>query len=261
MTDSPTDQPHRYFFLRVPKTAGAALLQRLANQFGEAAIYPAMGLDGTDPLKLAVSVGHLRERLAARGDQIRVIAGHFPLCTTELIGDRFTTLTLLREPVERTLSQLRYTRKINRTARHLPLEELYDDPMRFHAVVHNQMTKMLSLRPTEVGDAAMLARVEFDRDRLERAKEALVGIDVIGLQERFEDLCEELSARFGWRLGDPETVNATAPVEVPESFRARIAEDNAFDVELYEFAGKLLHDVGRPRPGEVPLASAHREEP
>jgi hypothetical protein len=261
MTDSPTDQPHRYFFLRVPKTAGAALRERLANHFGDAAVYPTKGLDGTDPLKLAVSIDHLRERLAARGDEIRVIAGHFPLCTTDLIGGRFTTLTLLREPVERTLSQLRYTRKINRAARDLPLEELYDDPMRFHAVVHNQMTKMLSLRSTEVADAGMLTRVEFDRDRLERAKEALVGIDVIGLQEQFEDLCRELSARFGWRLGDPETVNATAPVEVPEGLRARIAEDNAFDVELYEFAGELLHDVGRPRPGEAPLASAHREEP
>lgn len=260
MTDSPTDQPPRYFFLRIPKTAGVALRQRLANHFGEAAIYPAENLDGADPLTLSVSVGHLRERLAARGDEIRVIAGHFPLCTTEQIGGRFTTLTLLREPVERMLSQLRYTRKINRGDRR-PLEELYDNPIRIHAVVHNQMTKMLSLRSTEVADAAMLTRVEIDRDRLERAKEALAGIDVIGLQEQFEDLCEELSARFGWRLGDPETVNATAPVEVPESLRARIAEDNALDVELYEFAGELLHDLGRPRAGEVPVASARREKP
>ena len=143
----------------------------------------------------------------------------------------------------------------------MPLEELYDDPVRIHAAAHNQMTKMLSLRPTEMVDAAMLTRVEFDRDRLERAKEALAGIDVIGLQEHFEDFCEELSARFGWRLGDPERVNATMPAEVPESLRARIAEDNAFDVELYEFASELLHDAGRPRPGEAPLASAHREEP
>jgi hypothetical protein len=261
MTDSPTEQPHRYFFLHVPKTAGSALQQRLANHFGEAAVYPAKGLDETDPLTLAVSIGHLQERLVARGDQIQVITGHFPLCTTELIGGRFTTLTLLREPVERMLSQLRYTRTINRAARDVPLEELYHNPIRIHAVAHNQMTKMLSLRSTEVADAAMLTRVELDRDRLERAKEALAGIDVIGLQEQFEDFCEELSARFGWRLGAPERVNATIPAEVPESLRARIAEDNACDVELYEFASELLHEAGRPRPGEAPLASAHREEP
>jgi hypothetical protein len=261
VSDSQADQPHRYFFLRVPKTAGAALEQLLANQFGKAAVYPAKGLDGTEPLRLAVSIAHLREQLAARGDEIRVIAGHFPLRTTEMIDGRFTTLTLLREPVERTLSQLRYTRKVNRAARDLPLEELYDDPARFDRLLHNQMTKMLSLTPTEMVDAAMLTRVEFDRDRLERAKEALTGIDVIGVQEHFEDFCKELSARFGWDLGDPETVNVTAPEEVPESFRARIAEDNAFDVELYEFASELLREAGRPRPDKVPLASADRQEP
>jgi hypothetical protein len=261
VTAPASDQPHRYFFVHIMKTGGISLRRRLKHHFGDLAIYPAGRLDGTDVQKVAMSIDYLRERLAARGDEIRVIAGHFPLCTTEVIDGRFTTLTLLREPVERTLSYLRHTRKLNRAARDLPLEELYDDPVRFHAAVHNQMTKMLSLTPTEMDDAAMLTHVEFDRDRLERAKEALAGIDVIGLQEHFEDLCEELSARFGWRLGDPETINVTAPEEVPESFRARIAEDNAFDVELYEFANELLHEAGRPRPGKVPLASADREEP
>jgi len=90
-------------------------------------------------------------------------------------------------------------------------------------------------------DGMMFTRVEFSRDHLERAKEALAGIDALGLQEHFEDFCDELTARFGWRLGEPVTgVNATAPVQVPERLRARIAEDNAFDVELYEFAKQLL---------------------
>jgi hypothetical protein len=35
-------------------------------------------------------------------------------------------------------------------------------------------------------------------------------------------------------------VNTSAPVEVPEGFRARIAEDNALDLELYDFAKGLL---------------------
>jgi hypothetical protein len=241
-----TDQPHRYFFLRMQKTAGTALRQRLVNHFGDAAVYPSRSEDGDDALKLAVSIEYLQERLAVRGDQIRVIAGHFPLCTTELIDGRFTTLTLLREPVERTLSFLRHTRENNRTANHLPLEEIYDDRFRFHTMVHNHMTKMLSLKPAEMR-AWMLTRVEFTRDHLERAKRALAGIDVLGLQEHFEDFCDELTVRFGWRLGKPVTgVNATRPVDIPESLRARIADDNAIDIELYEFAKQLLHDAGRP---------------
>jgi hypothetical protein len=234
-----TDQPHRYFFVHMQKTAGIALRERLINHFGEAAVYPTRGVDGTDPVELVISIDHLRERLAARGDQVQVITGHFPLCTTELLDGRFTTLTLLREPVERTLSYLRHHRENERADRHKSLEEIYDDPFRFHGLAHNHMTKMLSLRPEEMTDG-MLTRVDFDRDRLERAKEALAGIDAVGLKERLEDFCDELSARFGWRLGEPETVNTSAPVEVAESFRARIAEDNAFDIELYEFARRLL---------------------
>jgi hypothetical protein len=210
-------------------------------------------LDGTDPVNLYLSIDHLRERLAARGDEIRVIAGHFPLCTAKLIDGRFTTLTLLREPIERTLSYLREQREDHvvrflargtqgapRSAQGKPLEEIYDDPLRFHGIVHNHMTKMLSLTPTEMTDG-MFTRVQFTRHHLERAKEALAGIDVVGLQERFEDFCDELAARFGWRLGEPVMgVNATAPVEAPARLRARIAEDNAFDIELYKFAKQLL---------------------
>jgi hypothetical protein len=105
--------------------------------------------------------------------------------------------------------------------------------------VHNHMTKMLSLTPAEMPDG-MLTHLEFDRDHLERAKKALAGVDAVGLQEQFEGFCDELAARFAWRLGEPVTVNPSTPVEVPESLRARIAEDNAFDVELYEFAKQLV---------------------
>jgi hypothetical protein len=233
-----TDEPQRYFFVHIMKTAGGSLRRRLINHFGEAAVYPTRGVDGTDPVKLNLSIDHLRERLAARGDDIRVITGHFPLRTTELIDGRFTSLTLLREPVERMLSFLRQQRAIQRSNRGKGLEEIYDDDV--DGLADNNMTKMLALTPAEMR-ASMFNRVEFSRDHLERAKEALAGMDAVGLQERFEDFCDELSARFGWRLGEPVTgVNATAPVEIPESLRARIAEDNAFDVELYEFAQQLL---------------------
>jgi hypothetical protein len=248
MTQTDPDQPHRYFFVHMQKTAGLALRQRLINHFGKAAVYPTRDVDGSNLVQLLLSIDDLLERLTMRGHEIRVIAGHFPLCTAELIEGRLTTLTLLREPVERTLSYLRHHRERRPQDRHKSLEEIYDNPFWFHGVTHNHMTKMLSLTTAEMR-GGMLTRVEFDHDRLERAKEALAGIDAVGLQERFEDFCDELSARFGWRLGDAQTVNASARVDVPESFCVRIAEDNALDVELYEFAQQMLAskavEVGR----------------
>ena len=100
----------RYFFVHIMKTAGTAFRRRLMNHFGEA-FYPMMPLDGTDPWVLNTSTDRLHERSAARGDQIRLVAGHFPLRTTELINGGFTTLTIVRDPVERVLSHLRSIRE------------------------------------------------------------------------------------------------------------------------------------------------------
>jgi GT2 family glycosyltransferase len=233
-----SERPPRWFFVHMQKTAGIALRHGLINHFGERAVYPTRGVDGTNPTQLVTSTDYLRERLAARGDEIEAITGHFPLCTVDLLEGRFMTLTLLREPVERTLSYLRHHRKEEPADRDKSLQEIYEDPFRFNSFVHNHMTKMLALAPAEMTDG-MLTPVELDSGHLERAKEALSGIDAVGLQERFDDFFDWLGARFGWRLGEPQTLNTTDPVDVPQSFRDRIADDNALDVELYEFAKQL----------------------
>jgi hypothetical protein len=64
-------------------------------------------------------------------------------------------------------------------------------------------------------------------------------IDVWGVQESFEDLCDELARRFGWNLGAPRYANRTTPLAVTDDFRERIARDNALDVELYRYAQGL----------------------
>jgi hypothetical protein len=244
-------QPHRYFFVHMMKTAGSAFRRRLINHFGEAAVYPARDLDRSHPVKLYLSADDLRARLVARGAEIEAITGHFPLRTVEELDGRFTTLTLLRDPVERTLSYLRQERQGPPVARFLArgleprpqtagrsLAEIYDE-CRGLAQTNNHMTRMLSLRPAEFIDS-MLTPTELSRGHLARAKEGLAGIDVFGVQERFKEFCDAVSARFGWDLGTGEVVHASAPAEAPQTLRARIAEDNALDVELYEFAKLVL---------------------
>jgi hypothetical protein len=232
-----TEPPDRYFFVHLQKTAGTSLRERLMHHFGEAGVYPNRS-DATDIATLMTSIDYLKERLAARGDEVRVVSGHFPLCTAELLGGGFTTITVLRDPVERTLSYLRNARHRSPPDREKSLEEIYEDPFRFHGMIHNHMTKMLSLTPTEM-TAGMLTHVEFTPEHLDRAKRGLAGVDAVGIQERFEEFCGELCRRFGWRLGEPETTNISPPAEVADAFRARIAADNALDVELYQFAKQL----------------------
>ncbi|MDZ7732378.1 MAG: hypothetical protein U5R31_04040 [Acidimicrobiia bacterium] len=193
-----------------------------------------------------LSVEQLLERWAARADEIRIVMGHFPLCTTELLGVPFTTMTVLRDPVERTMSFLRHHRKVTPDDRDTPFEAIYEDEFRFTGLIHNHMVKMFSLTPEEM-TAGMLTRVEFGDEHLERAKRNLETIDVLGLQDRFEDFCHEVERRFGWYLGEPMFANRTTSAEVPASFRARIAEDDAARHGPRPARGRDSTTTGSPR--------------
>jgi hypothetical protein len=240
--------PDRFFFVHVQKTAGTSLAFRLRRHFGRDAVYPRP----SDDRDAVLSVPHLVERWRHDGDAIRVVTGHFPLCTTELLGGRFTTLTVLREPVERTLSYLRHHKVFERDDERT-IEEVYDDPFRFHGLVHNHMVKMFSLTVDEM-NAGMLTKVDFAPEHLERAVANLRTVDVVGLQEDFEGFCEELRGRFGWDLGAPTVMNRTEQVEISDSLRERILRDNALDVALYEVAVELVRE--RALTGSAARASA-----
>lgn len=231
--------PQRYFFLHIPKTAGIALYGRLRNHFGADAIYPLPA----DRSLVAASgdVAFLKASFDSHRNQLRVVTGHFPLCVTDVLGERFRTFTVLRDPVERTLSLLRHHRQRVERFRDLPLEEIYRDPIVLHGLIHNYMVKLLSLTPDEMPTHGARTMVPYDRDRLERAKQNLqLRVEVVGLQEHFEEFCERLAARFGWDLGEPVFRNRTKPVDVSSEFRERIARDNEMDVELYRFAAQLV---------------------
>jgi hypothetical protein len=247
----------RYFFVHLQKTAGTTLRQRLMHLLGEEAMYPSEYDGDMVGEGLTYRVAELERRLPRRAAVVRVIFGHFPMCTMELLGGDFHTLTMLREPVERALSYLRHHREWTPADQHRSLEEIYEDPVR-HRLACNHMTTMFSLSLDEMDDG-MLSEVELTPDHLARAKEALTSIEVVGVQERFEDFVVELNRCFGWELGDrPRFANRTQPVEVPPSFRARIIEDNRFDQELYDHALQLIEHRRRARPDS---AVAGADEP
>ena len=123
------------------------------------------------------------------------------------------------------------------------LLEIYEDPFRFDAMIHNHMVRMLSLAPDEMGPGdGVLATVPYTRERLEVAKSALAALDLFGLQEHFEDFCDELGRRYGLALGPPVRTNTTETTDRPPELAERIAEDNALDMELYEYACGLYKE-------------------
>ena len=88
------------------------------------------------------------------------------------------------------------------------------------------------------------------REMLERATQRMAALDFVGLTSRFTDSMELMS----WQLGIPIqrfcscNINAFKTAEHRNSStmtpgaRARVAEDNSLDIELYEVAARLFHE-------------------
>jgi hypothetical protein len=227
----------RFMFVHLQKTGGTALFQRLREHFGDRGVYPTP--DERGDVRAVTDLDFLVERVRAHGDEVRVVTGHFPLCTTELLGGELTTFTVLRDPVERTLSLLRRRENAEERFHGRTLEDIYDDES-LRDIIRNHMVKMLSLTVDELTAAPLVLEVEFDEARLERAKANLRDrIDVFGLQEHFDEFCADLSGRFGWDLGAPRFANRTERSPVSDALRERIAGDNRMDRELYDFARQL----------------------
>jgi hypothetical protein len=236
------------------KTGGMTLIHGLSATFAEDEIYPHQQLDIPDGDGGVVGLRHttlryLRRLPDERRRRIRVYVGHFPLVAREVLGGDVATLTILRDPVERTLSLLRQLRReapyADPSRRHtmgdLSLEEVYEQPGIFEPLIRNHQTKIFSLSLDDAPSGYMHV-IDVDRARLETAKANLESVDVVGVTERYEAFVDAVVARFGWQLPRGAWANATPPASddtASAALRRRIADDNALDLELHEHARSL----------------------
>ena len=96
------DEPTRFFIVHLQKAAGTTLRDRFRSTLPDTVSY-SNASDGTDKRLSVISLSHLLARWQDRRDEVRLVAGHFPLSTVELLDADFVTLSALRPPVDRTL--------------------------------------------------------------------------------------------------------------------------------------------------------------
>ena len=244
------------FFVHIMKSGGTTVTRHLRETYPLDEIYPAAALDlrhtddGLD-LQHHLSVPYLQALSPERRSRISVYIGHFPFVAAELLGIDVRTATVLRDPVERTISLLRQLTRTQpweaapddrRPLALRPLEEIYEHPMVFEPLVLNHQTKIFSM--TAADDPQTYTDViDIDDDRLVVAKVNLTRIDVLGTMDRFDAFLDDAERAFGWTIVRGARKNVTPPEdrsEVAPALRARIARDNAIDVDLYEHARALL---------------------
>ena len=151
-----------------------------------------------------------------------------------LVPEPLDFFTVLRDPVDRVLSQYFFTVDYALKPGHVSLYE--------HIAAHiqpNMQTLMMS------GPHGLNSQPEA-LEMLERAKTNLEVCSVVGLTEHFGETVLLLARAFGWKEVRyvRRKVNKTRPrmAEVPRAVILRLASDNELDVALYAHGKALFQD-------------------
>jgi len=224
------------YFLHVPKTAGSAFTRMLDDAFPVGTRVPAeyFAVLGGTPLAEAMR-GH------------GLLAGHFGLLP--LAQGPLTSVTVLREPAERTWSHFKYMAEHGRehtfeTFLADPLDGLgaRDYQARWLGTPNAERapdgTPASAYLPTTPGgghDAPPAAALE------QTAAATLAGCAVAGTAERLPETIDALGRLLGRPLALPPRVNVTRDASpVPPGAAARIRALSPIDLRLHAEAGRRL---------------------
>jgi hypothetical protein len=279
-------EKNRFFFIHVMKTGGTSFAEHLRANFTSEQRYPDACITSDtgffDRVEAYLHVPKLVANVNALDEQLRIVLGHVPYAVRSLLAKDYVAMTLLRDPVDRTLSYLKHCRRYHIEHMELTLEQIYEDAW-FHAsFISNYQTKIFSMSAhealaenrflpginklpprRELGDgqslsseilmlrdiapgrfsvemfAASTGVISIDESRLAIAKENLFSVDVVGVTEHYDRFLQQLADRYGWQIKAIPHRHVGEMDAISPEFRNRIAIDNAFDIELYEYAKEL----------------------
>lgn len=240
-------------FAHVPKTAGSTLVQVMQRQFrpGEVLSY--------EDRSWAAAIPGFPERAAGGLPGIRCVMGHLPIGVHTLIGRPARYVTMLREPVEWTLSMYSFIRE--RLVR-LPDDGTYPQRAAFVDVLrmsldefaqHLADTSMANLQTRYLSGRADLRRPlppyePLPPTALKEAEDALFAAHTtFGLVEEFDLSLLHMQRRLGWGSVHYRRANVTehrvAQADVPRATLERIAEVQHLDTRLYATARVAFHEA------------------
>ncbi len=222
-------------FLHLPKTAGTTLNRLIEWEYGIFEMY------SVDPVLFRWSAAHLRKLSPERLRKIRVFKGHMLFGLHEVLPQPATYITVLRDPVERTLSAFYFMRTYK-------WHPLYWKFKRENWTLEDFVRKL----PRENVQCKIVAGAVFEEpctaEIFERAKENLrQHFGVVGLSERFEESLALMKLRFGWKLKSYSSFNVTRARpkkrDIPQATLDLISEKNSFDIMFYDYAAGLFQEA------------------
>ena len=251
------------FHIHVMKTGGTSMTRMFHAHFGPEQRYPSAADPRTrrqEKITPRILVGLSSEQRA----QLAFVSVHMGAWLAEEVFPDHLRVTVLRDPVERTISHLRQIADLPQTPD--DLEAIYDDPIWRPRLLDHQVQVFAASREdmavSEAGQQSYdpaqyeepertrirhllwaaftttigIARTIDERSYAEAAAR-LDRVDEVGVTERLDEVMARVAERLGWERTDLRRDNVSdRRTEVPPGLRERIERDNHWDRMLYERA-------------------------
>lgn len=227
-------------FLHVPKTAGSTFHLILGARFDGRETRNLFGARYSDPE--VVDFIALPEAMRRK---IRLLKGHMPYGLHEYLPQPSKYITVLRDPVERVVSQYFYIKK----NKHNPLhDKLMSSGLGIGDFIKSGMSVGLNNGQTRFlsGDFDQMPFGSNDEALLARVLESLESKFLwIGLTERFDESLLILARLLGWKrkpfyIRENVSKIRKRSDELDSDDIAVIKEYNRLDIALYEYANRRL---------------------
>lgn len=230
--------PAKLIFLHIPKTAGMSLRHIIARQYIGQPIY-VFGSDNRRELQAFMAMSQ------AERDAYPCIMGHIRYGVHHLWSDPATYITMLRDPVERTISNYYYIQRHAHHARNAHYQNVSLLEYAQKETRGERLTRWLvGFRPDGVGEMYGDDH-PLPPDALEIAKDHLrTHFSVIGLVEEFDKTLLLAQKALGWRniYYARRNVNEGRPrrEQVSPEVMEHLRQNSEPDASLYQYAKTLF---------------------
>jgi hypothetical protein len=228
---NPFKSDTQLFFVHIPKTAGTTFIGILDSSYAQQDICPIHW--PYSELKQAYDSGALQA--------FPFIRGHFSYDLVKQLQDDVVTISFLRDPVDRMISEFYQSQRAPIHPKYdatqgLTLDEFVNQSPELPYYT-NAVTRYLTLSQEHVP-------LEDRTPSLEEAKEILSQLDFVGITELFDESMQLFEAVFDIPPIAHYTTRNVAPkrTHISQATRDRIAELNAADIELYYYGKALVEE-------------------